>query len=734
MTAKVTTEDVPLGKPIPNTLIYVLDEHLRPVPQGAAGEIYVSGICVSRGYLNAPEQTAKVFGTDPFDPSRSMYRTGDNGFWDNEGLLHYLGRTDSQVKVRGFRVSLAEIERVVDEAPGVKRAAVVLKQLNDGDKQLFAYLVLHAGGSVEACRQHVQEQLPHHMVPSEFMVLEQLPLTSNGKIDRKSLTSLAAPEQITSVVQPSTETEIALAAIWREVLGRELIGAEDQFFEIGGNSLRAIQVLALIHRRMEVEVRLEQLFSNPTVAELAKMLDNASNSVLETSISSIGGAGSYPVAATQRLLLNIEREYASQQLSAFNRNDLFEITGPFDPTLLQRAFLLATERHEVLRTTFDIRAERQRIHQPGEITPEFVRHDVSGNFSQEALDKLIEARLKVPFEVESQSLVRADLFQTGATQFSLLTSMHQLISDATSAMVLHHDIQEIYGALVEDRPAALSELSFQFKDVSAWGESRRTAEQLSSDQNFWREAIRDASSMVPVATDSTRPMQAALTGRRLELAVPAELTGNFAALAQAHKVTKFVVGQVAIGLLLQEQTSRSEITMGTYSRGRDSVDMDEQIGFYIKTIPLTFRTSPDQSIAEVLQSSQQQLIDALAHQEYPYGEIMKDVGWHRGIDRSPLFDVMVAFDHVDSVELTTQSGGATFTVQNLPRRSKEADLQFVFLKNSEKLDLGLTYNTEIFSQDRAKSFLNRLLEILEAMSQNRPVSELNHLTESTPHV
>ncbi|MEU7229015.1 amino acid adenylation domain-containing protein [Streptomyces chrestomyceticus] len=727
MDRPVTSETVPLGRPVPNTLIYVLDEHLRVVPQGARGEIYVSGICVSRGYLNAPEQTARAFLTDPFEPGRRMYRTGDNGRWTEEGNLEYFGRTDSQVKVRGFRVDLGEIERRVDGAPGVKQAAVVVKKLAGAgqDKQLHAYLVLEDDGTVDGCRDHVRRELPHHMVPSEFIVLDRLPLTSNGKVDRPTLAGLRAERSTAVAVAPRTDAERVLAEIWAEVLGLDSVGVTDRFFDIGGNSLRAIQVLARVRGRLGADPGLERFFSHPTVAGLAALLDGTTGTGDQGTIRSLGGPGTYASAPTQGLLLAVEERYTHAQRAAFNRNDLIELHGPVDETLLERSFAALADRHESLRTTFgtSVQPPVQIVHATGALAPAFRVHDLTGRPDPDgAVREFVAARVHVPFDITAEPLVRADLLHTGEDRYVLLTSVHQLVSDGISAAVLHQEWQELYDALVTGRPAALPELPVQYKDISAWRDERLTAQARREHLEYWKRELDGASPEVPLVTDFPRPPVSALSGVRLRRPLDAGLAERFASLASRQDVTEFVVARAAVGLLLLGETGQSDITMGTYTSGRDRLDLEGQIGFHVNTVPLRFRLLPGDDTGSVLSRTQQDMLRAFEHQEYPYGWIMRDLGWERGRDRSPLFDVMVAMDQLDGEEEPRHKGGVLFRARDLPRRSKEADLQFVFIRSARGLELALTYNSELFTEERAQGLLDRLCSILDSMIDERPIA------------
>ncbi len=723
MAELVTTDTVPLGAPIHNTLIYVLDEYLRVCPQGMKGEIYVSGIGVSRGYLNAPEQTARVFLRDPFQPERRMYRTGDAGRWTAAGTLEYLGRTDSQVKVRGFRIDLGEIERRVDACPGVKAAAVVTRAgIKDG---LCAYVVLEPGTTVAECRAVLHGELPHHMVPADFVEIGAMPLTSNGKIDRKSLasTGLSRPGA-SGVTGPSTESERALAGIWREVLGAEEVGVHDPFFEIGGNSLRAVQVLSRIRSQLGVALDLEVMFSQPTIAALATVLEHAeSHANGDEAIVSAGGPGAYPVAHTQDLLLSMEDTY--DRPDGFNRNDLYELPGDVDAVALERSFARLVERHETLRTTFAKEDGQwtQIVHAPGALPLPFAVHDFSGRPPADAR-AFAEDRIRTAFAVTEEPLMRVDLLRTDA-RWLMVTSMHQLVSDGRTVDVLVEEWLRLYDAAVEGRDAELEPLAVQYKDTARWRNTRMAGERARNHYEFWLQELAGASSVVPLATDRPRPARTAFAAGRLRRPVP-DLASRLASLAGAHRVTEFVVAKTAVSLLLLAETGGDDVTLGTYTRGRNRLDFENQLGNYINTVPLRTRLQPDETVASVLRTAQHDVLRAFQHEEYPYGWTMRNFGWERGPDRSPLFDVMVAMDIAEAPEPSGAGGHLVeFRRLALPRRAKEADLQFVFDRTpSGGMEIAVTYNSEIFDASRVERLAGRLEEIIQGLAGNLPLIEI----------
>jgi amino acid adenylation domain-containing protein len=723
MARPVTTDTVPLGTPIHNTLIYVLDEHLRVCPQGMKGEIYVSGTGVSRGYLNDPEQTSRVFLRDPFRPGLRMYRTGDAGRWTAEGTLQYLGRRDSQVKVRGFRIDLGEIERRIDACPGVKAAAVVIRA---GDRdRLCAYVVLEPGTTVADCRTVLHGELPRHMIPADFTEIDALPLTSNGKIDRTSLarTDPSRPSA-RHVSQPRTESERALAGIWREVLGADDVGIHDEFFEIGGNSLRAVQVLSRVRSQLGVAVNLEALFSQPTIAALATGLEQAEGQVNgDEAIASLGGPGTYPVAYAQDLLLGLEETY--DRPDGFNRNDLYELHGDVDAAALELSFARLVERHEVLRTTFARQGDQwmQIVHAPGALPLPFAFHDFAGRPPADART-FAEDRIRTAFAVTEEPLMRVDLLRADP-RWLLVTSMHQLVSDGRTVDVLVEEWQRLYDCAVAGRDAGLSPLAVQYKDTAQWRNARMAGERRREHREFWLQELAGASSAVPLATDRPRPARTAFAAGRARRLVP-DLASRFAGLASSHGVTEFVVAKAAVSLLLLAETGGNDVTIGTYTRGRNRLDFENQLGNYINTVPLRTRLRPDETVASVLRTAQDDALRALQHEEYPYGWTMRDLSWERGPDRSPLFDVMVAVDIAEAPDpSSTDRHLVELSRLEMPRRAKEADLQFVFDRIPDGgMEIVVTYNAEIFDAARVERLAGRLEEIIQGLAVNLPLLEI----------
>lgn len=713
MSVPVITESVPLGAPIHNTEIYILDKYGRVCAQGATGEIYVSGLGVSRGYLNDPEQTARAFVQDVLSPHRRMYRTGDLGRWTQDGKLEYLGRRDSQVKMRGYRLDLGEIERRVNACSGVRSAAVVIRA-NGGDR-LCAYVVLDRDTTVASCRGTLHAVLPHYMVPAEFIQVDQLPVTSNGKIDRKVLANANMSRPAIGVtVTPRTQTESLLIEIWREVLGTEQVGIHDDLFEIGGNSLRAVQIQSRVRHRLGIDVDLEMLFANSTIASLAEAIGRDSRASKEDAITSAGGPGIYPVAFTQELLLDIEQLY--DRPDAFHRNDIYELIGDVDIVALERSFARLVERHEVLRTTFvkDNDSWKQKVHAVGGLSLPFRVHDFTKRSPAE-IDAFAKVRIETAFDVRGDALIRVDLILTDQ-EMRLVMSMNQLISDGRTVDVLTEEWLSLYDEAKGKPDSELEPILVQYKDATTWRNARMTGRRLHEHREFWRQELSGASSVVPIASDRPRAAQTTFVAG-VVISPSSDLTTRLARIAEKHAVTEFVVAKSAVSLLLFAETGRSDLVVGTYTRGRKHVELENQLGSYINIVPLRTRFEEGQTVEAFLSDGQRDFIRALEHEEYPYGWTMRDLGWQRGINQSPIFDVMIA---VDVAERPKSVGGGAHLIEfrrrHTPRRAKEADLQFVFDRNQDGgVEVVVVYNAEIFEPERVENLTRKLKAIVACL-------------------
>jgi acyl carrier protein len=501
----------PIGRPIANTQIYILDGHREPVPVGVAGELYIGGAGVARGYLNRPELTAERFLRDPFveDPQARMYRTGDLGRWLPDGNIEFLGRNDFQVKVRGFRIELGEIESRLREHAGVGEAAVIAREDVPGDKRLVAYYTGDALLDLVQLRSHLSARLPEYMVPAAYVHLEALPLTANGKLDRKAL---PAPDGDAYAVRgyeaPVGETETALAAVWSELLGVERVGRHDNFFELGGHSLLAVRVISRLRQALGIETAIREIFSSPVLADLAAALEATASPSELPAVTVAARKEPIPLSFAQRrlwFLAQMEGVSEADHISAGLR-----LRGRLDKAALRRSLDRIVARHEALRTTFVVVDEQpvQRIAAVEASHFDLLEHDLGGDADPSAaLQRLVIEESGACFDLESGPLIRGRLLHLNASEHVLLITLHHIVSDGWSLGILFGELSVLYQAYAHGQGDPLPELPVQYADYSLWQRRWIEGEILQRQAEYWKQALRGSPVLLELPLDHVRPVQ-----------------------------------------------------------------------------------------------------------------------------------------------------------------------------------------------------------------------------------
>ena len=588
---------IPIGRPIHNTRAHVLDARLRPVPVGVAGELYIGGANLARGYLGRPDLTAEKFVPDPFgeEAGARLYRTGDRVLHREDGQIEFLGRMDRQVKLRGFRVEPGEIEAVLLGHGSVKDAVVVVREDEPGDVRLVGYVTgrVAEGPRVSDLRAHVSERLPEYMVPSAFVVLESLPLNPNGKVDRRALPAPERGERARSL--PRTPVEEGLAAIWSRVLGVEEVGAEEDFFALGGHSLLATRVMSQVRRTFEVELPLRALFESPTVRGLARRVESARGA---------GSRGVVPLVRVARgeglaLSFGQQRLWFLDQLGeggSYHVPRAFRLEGELDEEALERSFEEIVRRHESLRTRFvtvDGRAE-QRIEE--DVQLRLGRVDLRGTSDPEGeAQRRTGEEVVRPFDLGTAPLMRASLMRVGPREHVLVVVVHHIVSDGWSVGVLVRELGELYAAHCEGRRARLPELPVQYADHAAWQRAWLSGEVLAGQLSYWRERLQGAS-VLQLPTDRPRPREPQFAGSVVLDLLPVELLARLRALSQREGVTLFMLLLACFQALLARLTGQADVCVGTPVAGRGRDEVEGLIGFFVNNLVMRADLSGDPSV------------------------------------------------------------------------------------------------------------------------------------------
>ncbi|MFB6367481.1 amino acid adenylation domain-containing protein [Paenibacillus elgii] len=705
---------VPVGTPVSNARIYLLDERQRLVPEGIPGEIYISGDGVAQRYLYRPELTQEKFLPDPFEPGLVMYRTGDLARLLPDGKLEFLGRQDHQVKIRGFRIELGEVSKVLEKHEAVKEGVVVARGSDEADdKYLCGYYVAHPSSADEPelkqeIRQFLTRQLPAYLVPPYLIRLDAFPVTPNGKLDMKGL---PAPEILEehSFAAAETEEEKTLAQLWAAVLNRDAgtLSINANFFELGGHSLRAAILASRMHKTFHIKVPLIEIFNRPTVRELALYVKEASAHVY-VPIPKVSDQPYYELAPAQRKLYFLQK--LNPDDTSYNLPMFWELSGNFDLPKFKEVFEQLRQRHESLQTSFvEVNGEPYQQVQP-DADWEIEYHDVSRDADpQAAAERILQAFVR-PFDLAGAPL-RVGLIQTGAHRHILMVDVHHIVTDGVSMGILARDFMALFAG---DR---LPELKVRYRDYAAWYNRLSETDSLDKQKAFWKEQFRSPLPVLNLPADFARPKVRSFEGGRIEFALSEDVTGPLKQLALDEGVTLYIVLLSAFNVLLSKLSGQEDIIVGTDTAGRGHEDVQEVIGNFTNTLALRNYPKASLSFAEFAADVKLRMLQAYDNQDYQFEDVVELVAEHRDLSRHPLFDVMFAFLSSDIEQLTMS--GLTLRPYSYEQRTAMFDLVLQGLESHGKVNFQLEYSTKLFTRRTVDMFVASFHEIIAQILTNR---------------
>ena len=710
---------VPIGRPIANTRIYLLDAHGQPVPQGVVGELHIGGPGVARGYLNRPELTAERFVPDPFsaDADARMFRTGDLGRILPDGNIEFIGRNDSQVKLRGFRIELGEIEARLADAGPVLEAVVTVQNERSTGKRLLAYVTAKAGHTIDPAALHRQlgESLPAYMVPAAIVVLERLPLTSNGKLDRKALPvpgadAVPAPDY----VAPVGEIEIALAAIWQALLGLEQIGRNDSFLTLGGHSLLIMQLISRLTREMGVALKVRDIFDQPTLAGMALRVAGA-----EPPDPLVHGAIPLSPRGLPMLLSSSQQgmwflqQFNPAAAAAYHIPMAQRLRGALDHGALRRAFDAVVARHEVLRARFSLVSGLVRQHfAPADIGFDMAFSDLSplaGDEREAALGRLSAEEAERAFDLERGPVIRGRLVQMADDDCVLLVTMHHMVTDAWSLQVLLHEVSALYAG-AQTLPA----LPLQFADYAEWQRDRSQGSALRPQLDFWCGHLHGAPALLDLPLDRPRPALPGHSGGHVRLTLDGDLMKGLRALSQRHGVTLFMTLLTAWAVLLSRLSGQHDVVIGTPVANRARDELRSLIGLFANALAVRVRLDGNPDVAALLAQVKDTMLAAYANHEAPFELVVEALRAPRRASHHPVFQAMLALDNTPGVRALTLPG-VQATLVDSACEAAQFDLLMALSDVDGVISGRLIYAAELFDRGTMERTVEQFQLLLAGM-------------------
>ena len=687
----INRKSIPIGYPIMNTKVYIMDKNLNLMPIGCLGDIYIGGIGVARGYINNNQLTKEKFIQNPFIPGERIFKTGDIGAWMSDGNIEYHGRSDNQVKIRGFRIELSEIENVINLYDDISENAAVISE-NKDNLSIVSYFVSKTGKKldIQSLRKWLGTMLPEYMIPSFFIQLEQIPVNNNGKLDKKALSKIKAKNDY-EYIAPRSEIEKKMCRIFEEVLGVEHIGIKNAFFDLGGHSLKATQVINKIEAEIGIQLPLKTLFTYSTVEGLCKQIDNYLISTYKP-IPEAGKKEYYPMSSSQKrmyILNKIDRNNIT-----YNMPQGLILNGNVQTEKIKEAIEKIIKRHEILRTEF--------IMLNGELV-QWIRENVELNFEyvESKLDseKELFREFVKPFDLGKAPLVRVKIIRRD-DDFLFFIDMHHIVSDGVSMGNFIHELSVIYNG------NQLDEKVRQYKDYSEWIQTR----DLKTQQEYWLNEFRGGIPLLDMPLDYMRPSEQSFEGAMIWDTIGNELGIKINDFANKNGVTTYMVYLSALMIILSKYSRQEDIVIGSPISARVHKDTEKMLGMFVNTLAMRGQPEGRKKYIKFLLEIKETCLNGYENQEYPFEDLVEAVNIKRNIARNPLFDVLLVLLNNDYSQYELNG----IDIQHIRTESKVAkfDLSFYIYENNNNITVELEYCTALYKKESAIGILNHFIKIL----------------------
>ena len=724
-----------IGRPIANTVIFIIDPSLDTTPLGIPGDLYIGGLGLSRGYLNEPGLTAERFIPSPFSltPGQRIYQTGDVARFLENGDIEYIGRSDFQVKVRGFRIELGEIESVLAQHPQVKNAVAVCQVSNQDHVTLNAFVeIKNISGQQSSdiqdltavLRSLIAAQLPSYMLPSNIAVLEHLPLTPNGKIDRKALPHIKSLSSQKQYIGPRNEHEQRIEQLWSKVLNTERIDIHDNFFTLGGHSLLALQIITKIRDAFLVDIPVQALFDHPTIALLAEFLSSNHQTIKKLSPPIL--AQTEEQRRVSVLSYSQKRLWFLDQLEGLNSNyhisTALELLGKINVDALNAALVKIVARHEILRTIYtqaDGEPSAVVVAAPRSLL-EINRLEVSSQQHQDVQKWLVDKNTK-PFDLSKDIPIRADLLELNKNHWALAITLHHIAADEASMLVLQRELLALYQAGLENLPDRLTPLKVQYADFAAWQQHWLNPDSLNTQLDYWKKTLAGSPTLLNLPTDKPRPAIQGYRGRALVFYVDQSLTQQLKALCAANDVTLFMGLFACYATLLGKHCDTHDLVIGTPVTNRNRSELNALIGLFVNTLPIRVLHKPQSSTVELLALIRKTMLDGLANQDTPFEAIVDATHPERSLSHAPIFQTMFVLQN--AIEESIDHADLKMLPLEAEASSTKFDLTLAIQLESNSLRCSFEYNIELFDESTLEELAEHFNQLLRRMVE-KPYSTI----------
>ncbi|WP_461673153.1 non-ribosomal peptide synthetase [Priestia megaterium] len=706
-----------VGQPIYNTEIMILDKNKNIVPIGIPGELCISGAGLARGYLSKEILTNEKFIEHPYKPGQRLYFTGDLARWRSDGNVEYISRIDNQVKVRGYRIELNEIETILLQKEEITNAAVMIQADSTANNKIYAYYTSNTRLTEDGIRRYLSTYLPDYMIPDFYGFLEEIPLTRNGKVDFSKLPELSNKSLSTQIIPPRNETEKKLVDIWRSLFESECIGIEDNFFDLGGHSIKAMILVSRIQKEMNTEIPIRLIFNNPTIRKVAEYIQNQRGKSSDLDIKKAIDMDSYPVSAAQKRIL-IMSQFDNVDIT-YNIPKVYKLEGNIDKECLKKAFQSLVNHHESIRTYFDwIDGIPVQHVQPNVIFNLEYKHTNS-----EKIDVIVKEIVK-PFDLSKAPLLRAALITNRNNENYLVIDIHHVVSDAISSDILLEDLAQFYsGNKVEENP-------IQYRDFSVWEKNQRATSRMKKQKAYWLEQLSGDLPVLNLPTDFLRPSIQSFEGDVINFEINKELKDILQKLASETGTTMYMVLLAAFKVLLARYSGQNDILVGSPIAGRSQPKLENIVGMFVNTLVMRSFPTGDKAFKEFLNEIKNTAIEAYDNQDYPFDELVENLDITRDMSRNPIFDTMFNMYRVEKQE--KEMNGLRLIPYQLNRNISKFDLSLDAYESEDRITCSLEYCTRLFKKEKIEKMSEHFICILRQIATDNEVTinEINMLTDA----